>query len=123
LRSTNEMVLLRLAQYGICQIECITSHADVADAGLSLLYGGQLRCIGFVASSGELNFTCMVLKLSLGSRKGVLYICAVETHMSLSAHIPISVHPSSFALLSTATRTQPARELSNVQLGTPDRVP
>ena len=33
---------------------------------------------------------------------------AVETHTSLGAHIPISVHPSSFALLSTATRTQPA---------------
>jgi len=48
---------------------------------------------------------------------------AVETHASLGAHIPISVHPSSFALLSTATRTQPARELSNAQLGTPDRVP
>jgi len=46
----------------------------------------------------------------------------VETHASLGAHIPISVHPSSFALLSTATRTQPARELSNAQLGTPDRV-
>jgi len=47
---------------------------------------------------------------------------AVETHASLGAHIPISVHPSSFALLSTATRTQPARELSDAQLGTPDRV-
>ena len=48
---------------------------------------------------------------------------AVETHASLGAHIPISVHPSSFALLSTATRTQPAQELSNAQLGTPNRVP
>jgi len=49
-------------------------------------------------------------------------LSAVETHASLGAHIPISVHPSSFALLSTATRTQPARELSDAQLGTPDRV-
>jgi len=47
---------------------------------------------------------------------------AVETHASLGAHILSSVRPSSFALLSTATRTQSARELSNVQLGTPDRV-
>jgi len=46
----------------------------------------------------------------------------VETHTSLGAHIPISVCPSSFVLLSTATRTQPAQELSDVQLGTPDRV-
>ena len=46
----------------------------------------------------------------------------VETHASLGAHIPISVHPSLFALLSTATRTQPARELSDAQLGTSDRV-
>ena len=43
-------------------------------------------------------------------------------HASLGAHIPISVHPSSFVLLSTATHTQPARELSNAQLGTPNRV-
>jgi len=49
-------------------------------------------------------------------------LSGVETHASLGAHIPISVHPSSFALLSTATRTQPARELSDAQLGTPDRV-
>ena len=49
-------------------------------------------------------------------------VAAVETHVSLGAHIPISVHPSSFALLSTATRTQPARELSDAQLGTPNRV-
>ena len=49
-------------------------------------------------------------------------IPVVETHASLGAHIPISVHPSSFALLSTATRTQPARELSDAQLGTSDRV-
>jgi len=47
---------------------------------------------------------------------------AVEMHASLGAHIPISVHPSSFVLLSTATRTQPPRELSDAQLGTPDRV-
>jgi len=46
----------------------------------------------------------------------------VEMHASLGAHIPISVRPSSFALLSTATRTQPAQELSDAQLGTPDRV-
>jgi len=46
----------------------------------------------------------------------------VEMHASLGAHIPISVRPSLFALLSTATRTQPARELSDAQLGTPDRV-
>jgi len=46
----------------------------------------------------------------------------VETHTSLGAHILISVRPNSFALLSTATHTQPARELSDVQLGTPDRV-
>jgi len=46
----------------------------------------------------------------------------VETHASLGAHILISVHPSSFALLSTATHTQPARELSNAQLGTSNRV-
>ena len=43
-------------------------------------------------------------------------------HTSLGAHIPISVHLSSFTLLSTATCTQPARELSDAQLGTPDRV-
>jgi len=42
--------------------------------------------------------------------------------VSLGVHIPISVHPSLFMLLSTATHTQPARELSNAQLGTPDRV-
>jgi len=48
--------------------------------------------------------------------------CGVETHASLGAHILISVHPSLFVLLSTATRTQPARELSDAQLGTPDRV-
>jgi len=53
----------------------------------------------------------------------ILTIPGVEMHVSLGAHIPISVHPSSFALLSTATRTQPARELSDAQLGTPDRVP
>ena len=58
----------------------------------------------------------------LQSQINSLVQTAVEMHASLGAHIPISVHPSSFVLLSTATRTQPARELSDAQLGTPDRV-
>ena len=45
----------------------------------------------------------------------------VETHASLGAHILISIRPNSFVLLSTATHTQPARELSDAQLGTSDR--
>jgi len=49
-------------------------------------------------------------------------VCSVEMHTSLGAHILTSVHPNSFVLLSTATHTQPARELPDVQLGTPDRV-
>jgi len=70
-------------------------------------------------------------QMMLGSLRGLcaatiiisIRVTGVETHVSLGAHIPISVHPSSFALLGTATRTQPARELSNAQLGTPNRVP
>jgi len=46
----------------------------------------------------------------------------VETHTSLGVHILISVRLNLFALLSTATHTQPAQELSNAQFGTPDRV-
>ena len=46
----------------------------------------------------------------------------VEMHTSLGAHIPISIHLNLFALLRTATRTWPTWELSNAQLGTPNRV-
>ena len=64
----------------------------------------------------SLYSTLVPRSLDFDSHRGV------ETHASLGAHIPISVHPSSFVLLSTATRTQPARELSDAQLGTPNRV-
>ena len=43
-------------------------------------------------------------------------------HVSLGVHILISIRLNLFALLSTATRTWPTQELSNAQLGTPDRV-
>ena len=69
LRLSNDMVFLDFVWYGICEVECTTSHVDVANAGLPSLYGGQLLATG----SGEANFACLVLKFTLRSRTSVSY--------------------------------------------------
>jgi len=89
-------------------------------------YGdGALRCLFYSGLPDRLKDEIARVGKPL-TLNGLRALCqeidAVETHASLGAHIPISVHPTSFVLLSTATRTQLARELSDTQLGTPDRV-
>ena len=87
----------------------------------SLLVRSSLSLLGFSCfrSPSDRNPTAT---FAWDGSSFISHMGVVETHASLGVHIPISVHPSSFALLSTATRTQPARELSDAQLGTSDRV-
>ena len=65
LRLANHMVFVRFVWHGICQVECLMSHVDGANASLPSFYGGQLGYICLVTRSGKLNFTRTVLKFSL----------------------------------------------------------
>ena len=108
-----------------CSLEvmCKQAAGSLSCAVIVCVVSGTAGCEGYHSLGSMLpDVQCNIARSMTKDGHFLKTPGGVETHVSLGAHIPISVRPSSFALLSTATRTQPARELSDAQLGTPDRV-